>query len=502
MRSSVFNAVLLFCGAIYAQNGSLRVIVQDSGTEAPIANAELKLSKISAPMTSWSARTGSDGVGKFESLPPAICFVKTVREGYLDTRGMGQIVLVKDGATVEVRVKLIRAQLTPDTKLEGRVLDEDGGPLPGVLVHSDWVAATTDKDGRYRLERVLSGPHMLDFRVPAELRRKLLHRDEQTGEVLGYPAVEYYPGVPDGASAQLIQVAGGMDLRGYDVRLRRIQLVDFSGQLLEHPDEPLAGATIELQTAGNVPQYDESLVPREAGDDGRFSFELLPPGNYVLLVYRGIHGTGLPYMAPIEVGRNGVRDKPILVPKNQTIRGVLRVKDNAEWSGDVQVAVVTDQKGVTMRDIKIRRSGDFVLEDVPPGEWRIGAFATVTRTSDRRKLLITGAHYGAMNPIIAPISVAESGNPVLELELSADSGRIAVNLSGAENGTLRVERAGATRYYYNSPFARPDPNGSYVTDDLAPGVYDVSLFPYRSIQVEVKAGETTHVELPSVSVKQ
>ena len=63
--------------------------------------------------------------------------------------------------------------------------------------------------------------------------------------------------------------------------------------------------------------------------DGSFRFELIPPGPYVLLVYRGVNGTGLPYLAPVEVGKNGTWDTEVVVPPFQAIHGVVQAKNDA-----------------------------------------------------------------------------------------------------------------------------------------------------------------------------
>jgi hypothetical protein len=236
---------------------------------------------------------------------------------------------------------------------------------------------------------------------------------------------------------------------------------------------------------------------RPAGGDGRFRFELIPPGKYVLLVYRGYHGTGLPYIMPVEIGKSGVRDRRIVVPENQIIRGVLRAKDEAEWSGEVMVRVLTEQKGVSDREVKLRSSGEFQIEDIPPGEWQIGVLPAqnTVRRSDKRRLLVTSAHFGATNPLTGPIQVVESGNPLLELELSTESGRIAVKVAEGRLTLVTVGLVGASRWSYNSPFLKPGPEGTLLTDELAPGLYEVKTLGGKPVQVEVKAGETTAVEL-------
>jgi hypothetical protein len=491
MRRAII-CIFLFTTVVYGQNASVNVLVVDSSSQAPIANVEVKAG-------GKSGRTGVDGRARFENLPAGMFLVEAMREGYLDSKvtGSGFSVWLKDGtATEELRIPLARS-----TKIEGRVSGEDGLPMEGVIVHTAGGAeATTDKEGRFRLDNLRAGPCRMDFRVPADLRKKTLHRDAESGVLLGYPSVEFYPGVVDSQSAINIVIAAGMDLQGFEVILRRVHLVEFTGQILAHPNEPLSPAIVELQTPGDTPRLDEMLAAKPVDDDGRFRFELIPPGSYVLLIYRGEDAAGLPYILPVEIGKSGVRNRQILVPVFQTIRGILRVKDDAGWSGELLLALLADQKGVAARYFALRRSGEFFLEDLPPGEWQIGLLLgkPPVRASDNHQLTITDGHFGTTNPITGPIIVAEGGNPVLEIELSADTGRIAGRVTGATSGTVvLVERATAFRRYMDVPSARVNPDGIFVTGELAPGQYDIHTAGGKPVRVEVKAGETVQIELPA-----
>jgi hypothetical protein len=472
------------------------VQVRDTNTHAPIAGVEVKVALSNAPTKNWSSKTGMDGNAAFEHLPAGYFYVEMVQDGYIDSRAMGgaQTVTIKEGAAVELKLMLTKA-----TSLQGRVLDEDGRPMAGVTVHSSWTDTQSDAEGRFRLENVRDGKCLLDFQVPMDFRRKTLVRDEESGTLLGYPSVEFYPGVADPREAQMIEIAAGMDLSGYQVRLRRFQLANVTGQTLARPDEPLAGVQVELQTSADSRLLDEALGSREVDANGRFDFELIPPGSYVLLIYRGANGSGLPYTVPLEVGKSGVKDKQIVVPRWQTIRGVLRVKDETAGTGGFVLTVASNQRGVQDRILRVYHSGEFTLEDIPPGDWQIGIgpfyFPGYPGPKMNPKLAITSARFGVSDAITRPITVAEGGNPLLEIEMSTDTGRIAGRLKGARQGTVLVERVGALQRPGGLPGVRINPDGSFLVENLAPGTYEVRRAAGNPVRVEVKAGETATVEL-------
>jgi hypothetical protein len=478
----------LVATALYAQTGSVTVQVRDATTNAPMAGVELKLAVTSKPLNSWSTRTDLEGKASFDHLTDGSFFLEANQDGYLDSKvtGASQYVVIKGGApAADVKVRLVKS-----TALEGRVLDEDGRPMKGVTVHATGTEVASDAEGRFRIEHLRDGKVRLDFRVPLEVRKKTLVRDAESGILQGYPAVEFYPGVADAAESQTIQIAAGMDLHGYEVRLKRMQLADFTG--LTEP-----GVHVELQTPSSAsPMLDDTIGMREVGADGRFAFELIPPGQYVLMIYRGDNGTGLPYLVPVELGKNGLRDKKIVVPAYQTIRGMLRAKDETAWSGAVTVSVQSKQKGVIERDLQIRRSGEFEIADVPPGEWQLSIdAASASRASDKRKMIVAEARFGSANAITGPIAVVESGNPMLEIEISAETGIIAGRVTRAGQTAVMVERVGAVRRFTVFPGGMVKPDGSFLVDGLAPGIYDVHTFTGKAVRVEVKAGETVTVEV-------
>jgi 5-hydroxyisourate hydrolase-like protein (transthyretin family) len=479
----------LLPAVLYAQTGSVTVQVRDASTSMPIAGVEIKLTPATDLEATTGKQTGVSGKVTFDHLPDGQFFLESVIDDYLDSRrtGGGRSVQVKDGQATEVNLRLSRS-----TSLEGRVLDEDGHPMPGVRVQTDVAEAQSDAEGSFRMENLRGGKFGLRYRIPAELRKKALIRNEESGGLTGYPELEFYPGVSDVSAAQQISIAAGMDLHGVDVHLKRVPLAGFAGRTLLRGGEPMGRVQVMLQAADQTAPTPIELQVTDA--DGRFGFEMIQPGSYVLMVFYTERGLGLPYARPIEVGKAGVREREIIVPTLQTIRGALRAKDGAEWSGEVTVAVLAKQKAVVNRSIKLRRSGEFEIAEMPPGEWIIEVSGTLLRrTSDKHEMAITDAHFGAANAMTHPIAVAESGNPPLAIELSTDTGRIAGRVKNIRQTIVMLERVGEVNRYISAVPMKPD--GSFAMENLAPGIYDLHTPDRKAVRVEVKAGETATVEV-------
>ena len=481
-----FELVLLGAAlALRAQMAAIAVEARDGFTKAPVANVDLTLSL--GPKT-WTAQTSVKGQARFEQLAAGDYFLEYKIAGYLNSRVTGgtRWIILKDGAAETINLTLI-----PEASIEGSVFGEDGQPLQGVIVRTTIAEATTDREGRYSLKHLMPTRARIEFRIPAELRKRTLQRDAERDETFGYPGIEYYPGVAEPDAATIVPLTGGLELHGFDVRLRRVSLADFSGRLLARAaGEPLTQAQVELQTTRAVPP-DETLQPRAVGDDGSFHFDLIPPGSYVLMVFRGDKGTGLPYLAPVELRKGGVH-RDIVVPPFQTVTGAVRAKDGKEWSGEIELTVCTEQKGVADRDLTVRGPG-FALDELPPGQWQIGVRAKTKRASDQGKLSVTALRFGSSDLFAGPMPVAESGNPTLEIELSNETGRIAGDVRGPYRGPIVAQRVGAPRC--GPPAFTEARNGAFSIEDLAPGRYEVTLGPLAKAEVEVKRGDTAVVHL-------
>jgi 5-hydroxyisourate hydrolase-like protein (transthyretin family) len=480
----------LLPGLLCAQTGSVTVQVRDLTTNTPIAGVEIKLTPATDLEATTAAQTGVDGKARFDHLPDGRFFVDSAIDGYLDSRAVGgsTSVQVKDGGAVAVNLRLSRS-----TILDGRVLDEDGRPMPGVTVQANFMEAQSDADGRFRIENLRGGKFRLAYRIPLELRRKALIKDEESGKLTGYPEAAFYPGVSDVAAAQSIDIAAGMDLHGVDVHLQRVALAAFTGRALLHGREPMGGVQVQLQAAD--PMSPKPIALEVTNADGRFGFEMIEPGEYALMVFYSERGLGLPYALPIEVGKSGVQDRQIVVPPLQTLRGMLRDKDGAAWSGQVTVTLIAKQKAGAERDTRLRGSGEFTIDGVPPGEWLLSIEgAALTRTNDKHTLTITHARFGAANPITDPITVVESGNPALEIELSTETGRIVGRMVKVRQTVVMVDRVAAVNRYVTVRAPLKE-DGSFVVEDVAPGMYEVHTPTGKPVRVEVKAGETITVEV-------
>lgn len=500
MKRLATLAVLLCC-AVWAQDGVIAGSVPDAASHVPLPGV-----RVSIDTEGFEASAVSDGAGgfRFDHLSPTSYYVRARMTGYLGSEAQGAFYRV-DLRTRATRDDL-RIELTPKASVEGTVFDEDGKPMANVGIYTQSsLQATTDQNGHFEMTDLAPLTYRIDLRIPMEVRKQTLKRDPETAQTFGYPNTEYYPGTPDPQAAVSVPIAPGLHLRGFDIRLRRARLVDLSGRVVERADDnALAGARVELAPNLNT-LADESFAAREVDSQGGFRFELIPPGSYALMVYRGGSSQTLPYLEALEVGKAGVADLAVRLPMFQNLEGrVVTAKDGVEWLGHVTLNLMPMQRGAPPRTFTLT-APNFTLEQLPPGRYRFAVNSKVTEKGSGQVLVANAVHLGTQDLIKGAAFIVEGGNPPLEIRLSAETGTLKIRVAEPD-GAPRVrmvflsrqpkEGAGAARIL---PIGA---DGSVTVEDLVPGMYEVVLAeegPVTDIAISRRAGTPVEVRTGEVS---
>jgi hypothetical protein len=243
-------------------------------------------------------RTASTNVrGEFElrDLPPGRYTLSASRSGYLAFE-YGQRRLGERGKTLEISegealagvdVALPRAGV-----ISGRVIDENGEPVPSVGV---WVmrqeffrgrrrlvpvtvGVRTDDIGQYRATGLASG----DYVVLATLRETWVAAGEKK-QVLGYTPT-YFPSTASAAEAQHVKVALGKESPNVDIALIAAPAANITGTARRSDGTPLAGASVSLsqQMIGPGGQSFSGITSAPVGPDGSWRLRDVPAGEYQL----------------------------------------------------------------------------------------------------------------------------------------------------------------------------------------------------------------------------
>jgi hypothetical protein len=445
-------------------------------------------------------KTDPAGSFRFEHLPAGRYLLGASKLGYVgsdyDRRQVVQVNLKSDLTPERVTFRLL-----PTATVDGLLLDEEKRPLDGVHLYAQRRAgglpllATTENGGRFILEHLRPGDYTLEVRVPYSLRKRFLKRTE-TGELLGYANSQFYPGVNDAALAAPLSLPAGTHLRDLHIRLQRSPLVGLTGRLIDGAkQEPLAGAEVELDPlSGGL--TDETYSRRTVrGQRAAFSFELIQPGRYSVLVYRDSARTTLPYVVPLDLGVAGEPDLRIAVPPSQRIDGKVH---------GLSAEVMTIGFAGASQEVRVGADGDFHLDDVPPGRWpldvRAGGLVLVDANTFRHRLYVAKLRFGSQAGM--PLVLSDSGNPTLEIWLSDQSGTLAGTIQEDDerlrNAAVVLVRGAGGLYRL-----APAQDGTFVAKNLPPGEYRVTALAGdaedacgdRTVTAKVAHGATSAVQL-------
>ncbi len=302
-----------------------RLLAADSGQPVRRATVSIASSENGFRRT---ATTDQMGAFAFTQLPPGQFTLSATRQGFLDvaygqrTPGSGRpgtaIPLAAGQKLEDVSMRMPRTGV-----LTGLVTDEFGDPAMGVQVRA-WRyvkrsgertlaavgGATTDDRGIYRIPGLLPGEYVVGTgaRETAEvmlveaLKREAAVADRMMAEKMaldsysysysvpaisgsrapasGYASV-YYPGTTQAASATSVTLGISEERAGVDMQMQVVPFSQITGSVIGPDGGTAAGVEVRLVDAAASPAartYSAAVRP-----DGTFSFNSVPPGQYLLM---------------------------------------------------------------------------------------------------------------------------------------------------------------------------------------------------------------------------
>jgi large repetitive protein len=430
------------------------------GAGQPLAQVRVLASPtLGVAVSSWEtdkqsieAMTDARGHFRLDGVGPGLYSIAATARGFGSARKGN----VRPGATVNL---IARA----GGWLAGRVTDPKGRPLPGALVRAElepqfWggsTVATTDAQGGFELPGLEPGNYTVVAR----------HAD-------------FAPGVARGVT---------VDAEGSaDVALVLTTGAAVAGRVVDSEGRPLAGRVAGQELASlPMPRSLVELLRADAGADGRFRLERVPPGSYGLGVSAPRY-SGRRIETEVSDGEGVIDLGDIALEEGLAIRGRVRTSSGAPIAdAEITTGGFDMMRGGVFTQTRSEADGTFVLAGLVPGPTRVNVSAlgfaslnnkTMTPGGDPVDLILTPGSS------ITGLVVEESDRPV-------DSYRVAASPSKAMAGWEgRAEKSVGS------------PDGRFLLEGLAEETYVLQVVvpdraPATVSGVRVSAGRTTDAGL-------
>src|SRR5579859_8799 len=325
-----------FCLAQAASSSQSTVIegrVVNSITGDPVRQAQVALHHADAP-SETPAIAITDATGRFalKNLKPGKYSLDATHSGFLDNSSIGAPVAQQSSMmlllTAGQRLKGILLKLTPPGVIAGRILGEDGDPLPNSVAMAISSASPAGENRSAVVNRVYAndlGEYRLYGLPPGRYYVSATYRNGRK-----VYTQTYYPKAPTLAAAAPLELAPGAILTAIDITLSRketpsLSRVEQSGDA--GAKAALEGQVVNAADSDPVRKAEVALYAEGKGSDpidvaitdasGYFTFNNIEPGSYRLDASRN------GFMSAEHVARHSQRSATsISLAANQTIKGI------------------------------------------------------------------------------------------------------------------------------------------------------------------------------------
>ena len=496
---------LAFCllPALFAQDGAtVEGTVSDGTSRAGLPAVTVKLTGAGARQAAHTAVTDTSGSFRITGVPPGDYSVSYSREGYTSLGSPPHVVVPAIGAPSH-----LKGELMPLGALGGRILDQQGHPIPNVMVRLSTASRVShmlmlritnaDKEGRYRFQKLDPGAYFIEA-VPIEpsIRKDSLPAIAPPASPNGERrmwANTYYPGVLDSTQAGRVSVQAGWDLPGYDISLLAVPVFRVSGVVFGLDGKPAAGVNVGIELRDRLEHDSDGVKTR---DDGIFEFPAVHQGDWRLMAFRRDGDIDLRGFAEAAVGRHDLENIVLRLSEPFTVSGVLEFEGAADRDSHSMVMDLESATHGWSATGAAGADGSFHIKNVPQDRYKILANGRLSG------YYLASVLIGGREVMGQEVELASGAAP-LRVIFKLATGRVQGSVeNGAGMTVVLIPRDESLMNYQFIRFTRCANTGRFEIAGLRPGGYYAMALADADINaledpdfVRTFAGGTTPVEV-------
>jgi len=512
------------------------IVVKLAGGE-PVKTATVQLQNLQDLGRTTSVVTDVSGRFELRGIDPGRYWLKVSRTGFV-TQEYGQRTPNDPGAEIRLsagqNLRDLLFRLIPWGVISGRILDEEGEPLPWAQVSalrevyssgkrklSPEALVPTNDLGDFRLFGLKPGRYFVSAKYKAGLHivgRGEVREDDNDDFRPEFMPI-YYPNSPDPARASTIALKAGEEITSVEILLRPVATYRIRGRVynMVAGRRSNTGVIVQLeQRNSNITWGSPDRQLNVEKTDGSFEIAGVLPGSYTLSAFWFEDGRRYQARQSIEVGNADLEGVNLAIMSGITIPGRI------VWDGkpslerdELLVSIAAADSMVSFNTPARVVGGSFVLRDVFDGTYRL---RVIGQSKDG---YVKSVRYGSSESLDSGFTVFRGTQSSLEVTISSRGARIQGAVMDKDNlpvtGVWVVLVPDEAHRDQSRLFqkAAPDQFGHYLLRGIAPGDYKVfswdevedgawedpdflRTFEDRGQKVSVEEGDTKTLDIVTI----
>lgn len=487
------------------------VVQQEGGEPLKKAQVSLQPQDVGKGEKPYSQRTAEDGKFCFKDIALGKYRLVAEHNGYVPTSygandawSYGTVLALQKGQKLD-RILL---QLIPAGVIRGRIVDEDGDPVPGMVVEAlvpqEEIASrllgvseevqrmlknqpipiqttVTNDLGEFRLSGLRPGKYFVNAidtggkMSPIGIMNgfSVSNGPDDNGE----HAPTYYPDTSRSDQAEAVGVEAGQEVVA-DIQLQHEQMVTVSGVVVHQDGTPPTSAFVNL-TPAEAPITSAMFNRLYAGveSDGRFTIKHVLAGTYIAsATSQGLKEGELSARQRIEVEKEDVTNVRLVLTKGLTITGKVVAEGGPlprEPSAYVEMNPTDDLTENAMGEIT--KDWEVKINGVSPGTYKLAISGLPEQYFLKRVI------YGQTESTQGMFTIPSDGQPEkLQLVISPNGATVDGTVQDAKEapvgGVLFLLQAGSAKEgdFSFRTTATSDQNGKFSLTGVPPGSYTLT----------------------------